>query len=129
MDVDELVLVESLVDHRQAACLDEPARGEGREAELVGATLGLEPSFDRPECALRSRRGRRVWERQMDPKPMVARPVLEGRRDVHCRVVGVDLDGGLDHVFPATNAPLAAGLDVFGQGVGRDDLRRGSDRA
>ena len=58
--IDELVLAQSFVAHRKAACLNEAPRRVGSQSQLARASLGFQPPFDHGEGALGARVGCRL---------------------------------------------------------------------
>ncbi len=103
--------------------VDEAARREGGQAELVGAALGGEPSVYDRERTFRIGAVDGYREREVRAQPVVARPVVDLVGDAHERLVGAELerraDGGTDDVVtPAAARPHVAdgrrGPFVFG---------------
>ena len=79
---------------RAVGRVDEAARRERRQAELVGAALGGEPAVHDRERALGVGAVDRRGQREVRAQPMVARAVVELVRDAQEALAGAQLERG-----------------------------------
>ncbi len=96
VDVDQLVLTQSLVHDTEATSRDEPSTRIGRQCGLRRAALRVEAAGHDCEGALRFGMRRRRRQREMGAQPVVATHVVERHRHVHEALVDLELQCGLD---------------------------------
>ena len=129
VDVDQLVLEQTLVHHGEATRADEASRRERGHPELVRPAFGLESPLDDPEGAFRQRRRRRDGKAEQCAHPMITARVVETGRHPYQPLARAQLDGGRHHDRSRAHPGAGVVVHPLGPAIGPGDRQAAAHRS